>query len=237
MGRGVRLLSWVVVAGLAVGLLAYLFGPSLLASVAYPLPAKYQPAIAKYSQEYGISPNLLCGLIVSESNWRENARSSAGAVGLTQVIPSTGRAIASRLGVTNFSPNDLITDPELSIRFGAYYIADAIRRNGGNETLGLIAYNGGQGAVNAYQRGYPVRGTVGYANRVLAVEGQYDKIYGQWWNRPDLPLITARPKVTDLLPKISPLDFWRTLIFAPSDSSKTGADQFDDFWQDLLPAN
>ena len=230
-------MSWLLVGILFGGLVAFLFGPSLLASVAYPLPAKYQPAIAKYSQEYGISPNLLCGLIVTESNWHENARSSANAVGLTQVIPSTGRAIAQRLGVSNFSPNDLINNPELSIRFGAYYIGEAIRRNGGNETLGLIAYNGGQGAVNAYQPGFPIRGTVGYANKVLAIENQYDKIYGQWWDRPDLPLIAARPKITDLLPKISPLDFWRSLIVTQPTDAKSESQEFNDFWQDLLPAN
>jgi soluble lytic murein transglycosylase len=234
--RQVRLLSWLLVGVLVISLIVFLLGPALFASIAYPLPQKYQKALASSAQEFGISPNFLAALIQTESSWHETSRSGAGAVGLTQVIPSTAVAIAGRLGVKNFKPNDLISNPELAIRFGAYYISDAINRNGGNKQYALIAYNGGQGAVSAAQRGYAIPGTVAYAHRVLTIEQMYDKIYGtSWWTQPDLPSFTARPKSTELVGSIPVVDFWTTFIARPSSETTGSTSNFNDFWQNLVP--
>lgn len=236
MLRRAKLWSWLIVGLLGLGLLIFIFGPVLLASVAYPLPQKHQQALIRSGEEFGVSPNFIAALIYTESGWRENAKSGAGAIGLTQVIPSTGRAIAEKLNVPNFNPKDLSSNPELSIRFGAYYIAEAVKRNGGNKQFGLIAYNGGQGAVLAYQRGYAIRGTVGYANKVISVERMYDRIYGAWWDRPDLPDLSSRSRADGLVTNIPILEFWTTLVFTQGiESEQTPAD-FNDFWKNLIPA-
>lgn len=241
MSRMAKIWTWVVVVLLGVAVLAFAFGPSLFASVAYPLPPKYQKAVATSSEEFGISPNFLCGLIVVESGWKESARSHAGAVGMTQFMPSTAIAVARRLGIENFSPSDLSTNPELAIRFGAYYLNDVVSRNGGNKTLGLIAYNGGQGAVMAYQRGYPVSGTVSYAQKVLAIEKAYDNIYGTWWKKVDFSAVspttfTVQPKSpSELVGSVSVLDFWKALL-SSTQSKESENEYVDSFWQNLLPA-
>jgi len=244
MSVSVKFWAWFLVAVLGIGLIILLIGPALFASIAYPLPQKYQESLAKWSLEYDLNPNFMAALIYTESTWNANAQSGAGAVGLTQFIPSTARAVASRLGVTPFTPSDLKKDTDLAIRFGAYYISEGIKRYGGDRRLALIAYNGGGGAVGAYRSGYPIRSTVAYANKIIAVEGVYERIYGRWWERADLPDLSARPKGTvDLISSIPVVDFWRNLLFIQPELPTSSADtastseptDLKDFWRAILP--
>ncbi len=237
MSKATRWFVWLGVAIIFLVIAVFLIGPALFASIAYPLPENHKAAVAKWSQEYGIDPNLLCALIFTESGWHESSRSGAGAVGLTQIVPGTAAGIAGNLGVSNFSTDQLISDPDnKAIRFGAYYISAVIKRNGGDVRLGLIAYNGGQGAVLAEQRGSPIRGTIAYANKVMAIQSMYGKIYGQWWqSAPDLPQFSVNPKPTDLITSISVLDFWRSIISNSASSPATSTDNsFGNFWQNLV---
>lgn len=203
----------------------FVLGPVLFASIAYPLPDKYRSSITKWANEYctGVaSPNFLAALIYTESTWKESARSYAGAVGLTQFIPSTARAVAQRLGVSPFEPNDLINNPDLAIRFGAHYICGRIRDYGGNVRKGLIAYNGGGGAVLAYERGAPIYSTLSYADKILTIEKAYDKIYGSWWKNIDSAVnseeFILKPKTDfSLLVTVPIFDFWRGLLSPPAE--------------------
>lgn len=233
---------------IAIGIIVLLLGPVLFASVSYPLPEKYRASVAKWTNEYcsglTVTPNFLAALIMTESGWRENARSYAGAVGMTQFIPSTATATAKRLGVSPFTPNDLTKNPDLSIRFGAYYICTRIRDYKGDLKKGLIAYNGGGGAVLAYERGTPVKGTVGYAEKILAMWRAYDKIYGKWWENPTINGATTefnvQPKTDlSLLSTVSVVDFWRGLLSSPvSEQEPTQSDDaVNDLWRVFLPGN
>lgn len=235
----------------SLGVLVFVLGPVLFASIAYPLPEKYRPSLAKWTNEYcqGVAtPNFLSALIYTESTWKEGARSYAGAVGLTQFIPSTARAVAKRLGVSPFEPDDLTKNSDLSIQFGAHYVCGRIRDYGGNVRKGLIAYNGGGGAVLAYERGTPISSTVGYADKILKIEKAYDTIYGEWWKTLDAAgsgeAFEIQPKSdVSLLFTIPILDFWRGLLSAPvseappaeSDSDSTGG--AGNIWQFFLPGN
>lgn len=234
-----KVLAWTGVGLFGLGAIIFVIGPALFASVAYPLPSQYQEALSRESQAYGISPNFLAGLIFVESRWNPNAHSSAAAGGLTQFIPSTARAVAKRLGVEPFEPNDLKKNPQLAIKFGAYYISDGIKRYGGDKRKALIAYNGGGGAVTGYEKGYPYKGTLAYANKVLATETMYDRIYGEWWKRADSStLVIKSQNPVDLLTTISIGDFWRNLLFnrdIPSgEAESTDAPDFGSFWNNIL---
>jgi soluble lytic murein transglycosylase len=124
--------------------------PADLYRVAYPLA--YGDLVEKYAEEEHISPLLLLALVRQESFYDPQAGSSAGALGLTQVIEPTGRSIADVLGVDDFTLTDLYR-PGLSLRFGANYIADQLDQFDGNEYHALAAYNGGPGtAANAIDR-------------------------------------------------------------------------------------
>ncbi|MEX0594847.1 MAG: transglycosylase SLT domain-containing protein [Patescibacteria group bacterium] len=240
---------YIAVGLVAIGSVVFILGPVLFASIAYPLPKQFQGSMAKWTNEYckGVAtPNFLAALIYTESTWNVTAHSYAGAVGLTQFIPSTAVAVAQRLGVSPFTPSDLTSNPDLAIRFGAHYICGRIRDYGGNVRKGLIAYNGGGGAVLAYEAGSPIGGTVAYADKILTIEKAYDKIYGQWWknyidgaNNNDFEL---KPKTDlSLVITVPILDFWRGLL-SPStintdleqDNSSSGVGSI---WQFFLPGN
>jgi soluble lytic murein transglycosylase-like protein len=111
----------------------------------------------------GIDPALLKGLVQQESGFDPDARSGAGAVGLTQLMPGT----AAALGVTD------PTDPAQSLQGGARYLREQLDRFGGDERLALAAYNAGPGAVSKYGGVPPYAETQGYVNKVLANAASY----------------------------------------------------------------
>ncbi len=85
-------------------------------------------------------PLLLLALVRQESSFNADAVSSAGARGLTQVMPATGAAVAASLGI-DWRPESLF-EPETSLRFGAGYLAAQLERFDGNVLAALAAYNG-----------------------------------------------------------------------------------------------
>jgi len=111
----------------------------------------------------GIDPALLKGLVSQESGFDPNARSGAGAVGLTQLMPGT----AASLGVTN------PLDPAQSLQGGAKYLRQQLDRFGGDERLALAAYNAGPGAVAKYGGVPPYSETQNYVNSVVAKAAAY----------------------------------------------------------------
>jgi soluble lytic murein transglycosylase-like protein len=111
----------------------------------------------------GIDPALLKGLVSQESGFDPNARSGAGAVGLTQLMPGT----AAALGVTN------PLDPAQSLQGGAKYLRQQLDRFGGDEKLALAAYNAGPGAVAKYGGVPPYSETQNYVNSVLSKAASY----------------------------------------------------------------
>ena len=111
----------------------------------------------------GIDPALLKGLVSQESGFDPNARSGAGALGLTQLMPGT----AAGLGVTN------PLDPVQSLQGGAKYLRQQLDRFGGDEKLALAAYNAGPGAVAKFGGVPPYRETQNYLNSVLGKAAAY----------------------------------------------------------------
>lgn len=115
--------------------------PVDLVRLAYPV--SYVTLIDTASASEGVDPLFLAALIRTESLWDHDAISIVGALGLTQVMPSTGEAIAETLGDADWTPESL-TRPATSIRFGAYYIGAQVA-SFGNAYQALAAYNGGPG--------------------------------------------------------------------------------------------
>ncbi|MBI2724324.1 MAG: transglycosylase SLT domain-containing protein [Chloroflexi bacterium] len=119
--------------------------PTDLQRLAYP-PA-YKDLATDAAGQSSVSPLLLMSLVRQESYFDPDAGSGAGALGLTQVVPSTGEAIASGLGVSAFTASDLYR-PKLSLRFGASYLGDQLRSFDANPYQALAAYNGGPGTAS-----------------------------------------------------------------------------------------
>ena len=112
----------------------------------YPRP--WIETVSKYAAEYRLPEYLLYALIRSESFFQYQVISGAGAVGLTQLMPATASDIAKKLKVTDYS----LTDPETNIRFGAYYLAEMIRRSDNRIMPACFAYNAGISRVRGWQK-------------------------------------------------------------------------------------
>ncbi|HSZ69929.1 MAG TPA: lytic transglycosylase domain-containing protein [Solirubrobacteraceae bacterium] len=125
--------------------------------------AAYEPLIAQAAARNGVDPAVLYGLIEQESGFDPSATSSAGALGLTQLMPGT----AASLGVTE------PLNPAQSIEGGARYLGEMLRQFAGNTAEALAAYNAGPGAVQQYGGVPPYSETQQYVSKVLANAAAY----------------------------------------------------------------
>lgn len=91
---------------------------------------------------------LVLGIIRQESMFNPTIVSPAQAVGLMQLLPSTGRAVAKQLG-QSFSTQKL-TDPNTNIRLGSRFLADRIAQFGGSKIMAIAAYNAGPARVRQW---------------------------------------------------------------------------------------
>jgi soluble lytic murein transglycosylase-like protein len=119
---------------------------------------EYESLIDQAASRNGLDPAILHGLIQQESGFDPSATSSAGAAGLTQLMPGT----ASSLGVAN------PLNPAESIEGGARYLGQLMTRFAGNAEDALAAYNAGPGAVQQYGGVPPYSETQSYVSKVLA---------------------------------------------------------------------
>ncbi|NLH76468.1 MAG: lytic transglycosylase domain-containing protein [Acidobacteria bacterium] len=126
------LLSLAVLLALAPGLLAT--GPADLRKL-------YSPIIKRIAETHRIDQELVHVVIRAESNYDAFAISSAGAMGLMQLMPDTAR----QYGVGN------VFDPAQNIEGGVRYLKDLVRLYDGRTKLVLAAYNAGQSAVSKYK--------------------------------------------------------------------------------------
>ena len=147
--------------------------------IRYPLPFKseFEASASKAS----ISPTWAYGIARSESLFMRDVRSSAGAIGLMQLMPATGRSVAKALRL-RYSGLMTLTDPESTIRLGTRYLGDMEERYGGNRVLATAAYNAGphrvdrwlpeSGSIDArvWIENIPFNETRKYVKRVLSAQ-------------------------------------------------------------------
>lgn len=117
--------------------------------------------IETVSLAHGIDPALVHAVVEAESNYRAGAQSHAGARGLMQVMPATGRD----LGVTSAAR---LFDPQANLEAGVKYLKWLLERFDGDLTHAVAAYNAGPGAVARYRGVPPYRETQNYVKKVLA---------------------------------------------------------------------
>lgn len=125
--------------------------PEELLRLAYPY--SYEDLMAAAEEMEGVSPLVMLALIRQESFFDPLAGSSAGASGLTQVIPSTGEEIAREMG-REFEAEALLR-PETSVLFGAHYLAKQLSAFDGNLYHALAAYNAGPGNAARWRSAAP----------------------------------------------------------------------------------
>jgi soluble lytic murein transglycosylase len=150
-------------------------------------PLSYWDLIRKYSAQHDLDPYLVAALMAQESTFVRDIKSHAGAYGLMQVMPRTGRAYARRLKL-RYSLR-LLTTPEPNIRIGTMYLAEKIREFG-SAHLALASYNAGETPVRRWMREFPdlpqdefidnipYPETQQYVKRLLGTAEDYRRLYG-----------------------------------------------------------
>ena len=151
--------------------------PPWYARLWYPL--RYSTNVRVYASQDHLDPALLAAVIETESKFNATARSDAGAVGLMQLTPNTAKGIAQYTGGSRFRVTDL-TNPDIGIRYGAWYLGHLLNRYHGNETLALAAYNAGEDNVDRWQRehvGIQFDETRDYVDKVERLKKIYRRTY------------------------------------------------------------
>ena len=108
-------------------------------------PIRYLNIIAANAGELEFA--LVLAVIKTESSFRENVVSHAGAQGLMQLMPATAEELISQLGLDAESKDIFL--PEINIALGTAYL-NKLKQMYGCEQLALVAYNAGQGRVNSW---------------------------------------------------------------------------------------
>ncbi|MDO8904466.1 MAG: transglycosylase SLT domain-containing protein [Hydrogenophaga sp.] len=132
---------------------------SAVADHAQRFPMPHQVEVVRRSNEIGLDPAYVYGLIRQESRFVTNARSHVGASGLMQVMPATARWTANRIGLTNFRPHH-ITERETNILIGTAYLKFALDDFEGSLPLAAAAYNAGPGRPRAWRNGPALAGEI-----------------------------------------------------------------------------
>jgi soluble lytic murein transglycosylase len=164
--------------------------PKLLASnelTGYPL--QHADVIRQQAAVKQVPAELIAGVIYAETKF-DARRSPAGAEGLMQLLPSTADFIARKSGATSFTHADL-SDPEVNIRYGSWYLRYLLQRYGGNEAEAVAAYNAGMGNVDRWIASAGANGrpfsvsditfpeTRAYTDKVLSAAREYRRRYSK----------------------------------------------------------
>jgi len=139
------------------------------------------------NQGWAFLPALIAGVIYAETKF-DPRPSSAGALGLMQILPSTAQYIAHLSGGTAFTTGDLAT-PKINVAYGSWYLRYLLDHYEGNEMLAVAAYNGGLANVDAWvakarEAGktlsvseIPFPETQAYVQKVMRAQAEYRAVY------------------------------------------------------------
>lgn len=147
----------------------------------YAMP--YREAISNASKNEDVNEAFLYGLIRQESRFVANIKSWVGASGLMQLMPATAKLVARKIGLTDYS-HDQIADVDVNVQLGSAYLGGLLQQFGGSEALAAAGYNAGPGRSRRWRNmgqpdqpllpgaifaeNIPIPETRNYVKRVLA---------------------------------------------------------------------
>jgi soluble lytic murein transglycosylase len=161
-------------------------------------PIDFWPLINRGATQHKLDPYLMTALMAQESTFTPEITSSANAVGLMQLLPSTARRYASKVGIRRFSASSL-TDPEINVRLGMQYFKELSDQFGG-DYYAIASYNAGENRVAKWRAekpdlpqdefidDIPFPETQTYVKRILGTAEDYRRLYGGGLLNPNQPL-------------------------------------------------
>ena len=145
------------------------------------LPLQHEDIIRQQAAEKDVPADLIASVIYNESRFRDQT-SHAGARGLMQITPATAKLIEKLSGGQTFKFEDL-SDPDINIRYGTFYLHYLIEKFGDNDVAALAAYNAGEtnvvawGGSNLRVDEIPFPETREYVENVLEKREEYARHY------------------------------------------------------------
>ena len=145
------------------------------------LPLQHEDIIRQQAAQKHVPAELIAAVIYTESRFRDQT-SHAGARGLMQITPSTAKVIENLSGGQTFKFSDL-SNPDINIRYGTFYLHYLIQKFGDNEVAALAAYNAGETNVAAWGgsslsvNDIPFPETRDYVQNVLEKRAEYARHY------------------------------------------------------------
>ncbi|HYA65782.1 MAG TPA: transglycosylase SLT domain-containing protein, partial [Burkholderiaceae bacterium] len=182
-----------------------------LVDIAQRYPTPYRELMAATSAPLSLDPAWVYGLIRQESRFIEDVRSNVGAVGLMQLMPSTARFVARRIGIDDYRA-DRIADVKVNLRLGTEYLKLVFDDQDGQALLASAAYNAGPRRVRRWRAvlARPVDGALFVETMPVGETRDYVKrvlfntvVYREVLDRPSLSLRSLLGAVT---PKSVPTD-------------------------------
>lgn len=166
-------------------------------------PLEFRTELERAAAAEGLDPALVAALVCQESTFEAGAVSAAGARGLMQIMPATGRVLARQTGL-RYSRSAL-HQPTVSLQMGTRYLRDLLDRFSGSAEKALAAYNAGPHRVDAWTalrpgltaeefvETIPFTETRNYVMIILAAREQYRRIYGLDLPAPAPAAASVRP--------------------------------------------
>lgn len=133
-------------------------------SVALPTPATVRASLEHHASSHGVDSALVKAVAWQESGWRQNARSSAGAIGIMQVMPDTADYVNRSLGHGNLN----VKKADDNVHLGVAYLRHMLQTMRSTKRA-LAAYYSGPGNVKRRLRGYQKA----YVRSVLALRDRF----------------------------------------------------------------
>jgi soluble lytic murein transglycosylase len=121
----------------------------------YPMP--YEDVLRSYAATHGVDEAWVLGLVRQESRFNTEARSSAGAAGLMQVMPGTARYVAAKMGLRNYRQK--VGEVETNVTLGTKYL-QLVMEQLGHPVLASAAYNAGPSRARRWRDDKPLEGAV-----------------------------------------------------------------------------
>jgi soluble lytic murein transglycosylase-like protein/outer membrane protein assembly factor BamD (BamD/ComL family) len=154
--------------------------PREILRLIYPRP--YEGLVQKFSAQRGLDPGLVYALMRQESGFDRKIKSSAGALGLMQIMPATGRTLARKEGLSGFEAA-MLTDAESNIRLGTAYLQDLKKDYKGNSYFVLANYNAGPEPARRWLREHGDKPLAMMVEDISYWEtrGYVKKVMGNYW--------------------------------------------------------
>lgn len=161
----------------------------------YPFP--FESTILKWSKHRGLNPLLVTSLIRQESRFEPEIESSAGALGLMQVIPPTAQTSAKNIGLASYS----MTKPEDNVNIGTYYLDLTHKKYHNNSMLAVASYNAGPNAVANWVNRYGLSDGDEFVEKIPYSEtkGYVESVFENYWNY----MLVYNPEVGKLFKQIN----------------------------------